>query len=78
MYKVNINLVYAYQDYTISAAKIWCKEQFGKQVNPETKKYQWMVRDRWRLNEKNFRFERCAVFFFEKQEHSNWFTLKWS
>jgi aminopeptidase C len=37
-----------------------------------------MVRDMWRVNEKNFRFERYAVFYFEKQEHANWFILRWS
>jgi|LakMenE01Jun11ns_1017448.scaffolds.fasta_scaffold8659657_2 hypothetical protein len=81
MYKVNINLVYTHPESlcsTITDAKNWCKEQIGRQVNPETKKYQWMVRDMWRVNEKNFRFERYAVFYFEKQEHANWFILRWS
>jgi hypothetical protein len=81
MYKVNLNLVYNPDDQldsTIIDAKNWCTAQIGKQVNPETKKYQWMVRDKWRLNENKFRFELCAIFYFEKQEHANWFTLRWS
>jgi hypothetical protein len=43
MYKVNLNLVYNPDDQldsTIIDAKNWCTAQIGKQVNPETKKYQ--------------------------------------
>lgn len=65
MYRVVLNWDGA-EPLTNDAVR-WCKEQFGPSYNPDTNKHKWMVRvdTFW------------YVFYFEKEEHANWFTMRW-
>lgn len=79
MYKIKIP-VDSYPDYKQIIQ--WCRDNYGpghyKHIDEHGKKvrkYKW--RSGFEMNYKNGKFNRYIVMFFEKEEHSTWFTIRW-
>lgn len=72
MYKVDLKWDWNINRKKINQARNWCTQQFGKSRHPD-KTYKWMSRDIWSWN--TFSYYTC--FYFEKEEHKNWFLIRW-
>lgn len=72
MYKVDLKWDWLINDKKINQARNWCTQKFGKSRHPD-KTYKWMTRDNWSLNTLSY----CTCFYFEKEEHKNWFLIRW-
>jgi hypothetical protein len=58
--------------------KDWCRETFGSNNTKES--YTWRTGKEWITVDESpvFYGSRIAVsFYFAKQEHANWFMMKW-
>lgn len=71
----NCHLASNFIDYNkFHAMKDWCRETFGKNKTRES--YTWRTNKVW-IYVNVFNNKLYPVFYFAKQEHANWFTLKW-
>lgn len=78
MYKVKIpeSNKAGYQWTKIHIMKVWCKETYG--AAKVDNKYIWRSRMEYNVDWGRNTVDKIACFYFQKEEHATWFSIRWS
>ena len=56
--------------------KAWCKETYG--AAKVDNKYIWRSRMEYHVNWNSNTVGKIAYFYFQKEEHATWFSIRWT